>query len=110
MKKLLAAVSAVFLPSLVLAQSLETAEFETICVTQKQLHESLNLYREVPFMRGIAIRQIDDKKYYHPTIFFMNVEKKTWTVAEKIGADSYCIVSLGTKLEPLMQTTPQKSN
>lgn len=90
MKKIL--VSLLFLCSNVYAQS---AYLPIECGNLKQLSETLVEYKEVPFATAETSRNIRGTVKEHVVLFFLNFNTGTWTVAEKVSDDLYCITSAG---------------
>ncbi len=97
MKKLLSTL--LFLPALAIAQ-VEYVHFETICISQKVLEETITKHGEKPFITAVGHRLVGDKKVFHPVLMFMNPDTKTWTVVERIEQDSFCVISVGSKMQP----------
>ena len=99
-KKLLSTL--LFLPALAIAQ-IETVHFESICTTSSTIEKTLKKFGEKPFITALGHRQIGDKNVFHSIVIFMNVETKTWSMFEKVDDDSYCIIAVGSKIEPYFQ-------
>jgi hypothetical protein len=102
-KKLLSTL--LFFPALAIGQ-VETVHFETICVPLEILEESMRKYGEKPFITSIGHRVFGDEKLSHATVLFMNTETKTWTMVEKIGPNSYCIIGIGSNMKPYFEKKP----
>lgn len=96
MKKLLATI--LLIPSLVFAETLEKALIETYCVDLATLDATLKEFNEVPFIRGESNR---DPLGVVPFVFFVNPEKGTWTLVERVARNKYCIIGIGNKFEPV---------
>ena len=96
-KKLLSTL--LFVPALAIGQ-VESVHFETVCVSQKILEESITKHGEKPFITAVGHRMVGNRKVFHPVVMFMNPDTKTWTVVERIEPDSFCIVAVGSKIEP----------
>ena len=96
MKKILSTL--LFLPALAIAQ-VEYVNFETVCVSQKVLEETVAKHGEKPFVSAVGHRLSGDRKLFHPIVMFMNPDNKSWTLVEKID-NLFCIIAVGTKIEP----------
>ena len=96
-KKLLSTL--LFLPALAIAQ-VEYVNFETVCVSQKMLEESMTKHGEKPFITAVGHRFVGDKKVFNPVVMFMNPDTKSWTLVEKVEPNSFCVIGVGTKMEP----------
>jgi hypothetical protein len=96
-KKLLSTL--LFLPALAIAQ-VDYVQFETVCVSKKMLDETVAKHGEKPFVIAVGHRLVDEKKVFHPVIMFMNPNTKTWTLVERIEPDTFCVVGVGSKMEP----------
>jgi len=96
-KKLLSTL--LFLPALAMGQ-VEYVNFETVCVSQKMLEESMMKHGEKPFITAVGHRLNGDKRAFHPVVMFMNPNTKSWTLVERIEPNTFCIIGIGTKMEP----------
>jgi len=97
MKKLLSTL--LFLPALAIGQ-VESVYFESICVPQKDLEASMMKHGEKPFITALAYRITEGKPMSHPIVVFMNPNTKSWTLVEKTDSNSFCVIGVGTKMEP----------
>jgi hypothetical protein len=88
-----------FLPALAIAQ-VEYVHFETICIDQKMLEETTAKHGEKPFITAVGHRLVGDKKVFHPVVMFMNPNTKSWTLVERVEPNSFCVIGVGTKMEP----------
>lgn len=66
------------------------------CGTIKELSEAMVSFDEKPFATGETTRASGNRTINSVVIFFLNKKTGTWTVAEKIANDVYCIVSSGS--------------
>lgn len=87
--------------TLVYAQQSSAAKLEVACGTAKELHEVLTEFDETPMLQMRSRRIIGNKKYSFTTIMFVNAETQTYTIAEQIEKDYYCIVGTGDSLGPV---------
>lgn len=102
MKKIL---SLLFLiPSLVFAnsekQSLQIATFQTVCVNLKDLSSTLDEFKEIPFARGLSTPMLQDGPPLS-LVIFVNPATKSFTLVEKAGENTYCILAVGNTFEPV---------
>ena len=96
-KKLLS--TFLFFPALAIA-SAEIIHFESVCLNFASLEATVKEHNELPFVVAVAHRLDGEKKTFHPTVMFVNPKTKSWTLAEKLDDGSYCIIAVGSKLEP----------
>lgn len=68
---------------------------EITCVTGKVLTETLEEFGEIPFIQMNSTRETDGGIVSNPTVIFMNPDTKTWTMAERIERDIYCVIAIG---------------
>lgn len=68
-----------------------------ICVSKKDLVTYLNEFEEKPLAVAEVVRQAGDAGLSNITLFFVNPKTSTWTVAEKVANDLYCIILSGIK-------------
>lgn len=67
------------------------------CGTLQQLSEVLVEYDEKPFAVAETTRQQRGGVQDHIVLFFLNTKSGTYTVAEKIGDNLYCVLTTGRK-------------
>jgi len=90
MKKLL--LLAGLIPSMAYSQS---SLMPVECGTLKQLSEVLVEYDEKPLAIANTTRNASGIVKEFTVLFFLNEKTKTWTVAEKVRDDLYCVISTG---------------
>ncbi len=96
MKKLLAAF--LFMPLIVFSQNKDentTRNFQAECLKLDQLESILSEFDELPVLRGQSFRRVEGQHTENSLIIFVNSEKNTWTIVEKITKDQYCIIAVG---------------
>ena len=69
--------------------------FDAICTTQQIFGETIIKYGETPIMRGLSVRNVDGVMVFMNTVLFMNLETGTWTLAEKITDNVFCVMAMG---------------
>ena len=69
--------------------------FDAICTTQQIFGETMLKYGETPIMRGQSVRNVDGVMGFMNTVLFMNLETGTWTLAEKITDNVFCVMAMG---------------
>jgi hypothetical protein len=69
--------------------------FDAICTTQQIFAETLYRYGETPIMRGQSMRNINGAMVAMNTVLFMNLETGSWTLAERMSDDAFCVVAMG---------------
>ena len=69
--------------------------FDAICTTQQIFGETMLKYGETPIMRGQSVRNVDGVMVFMNTVLFMNLETGTWTLAEKITDNVFCVMAMG---------------
>lgn len=67
------------------------------CGTLNQLSEVLVEYDEKPYAVAETTRQTRGTLQDNIILFFVNVKSGTYTIAEKIGENTYCVISSGKK-------------
>lgn len=80
-------------------QSLQMSTFQTICLNAKDLTNLVGEFKEVPFARGISTPVIGEGAL--SLVLFLNPDKKTFTIVEKVKDDTYCILAVGGSFEPV---------
>jgi len=79
---------------------------DAICTTQLVFAETITKYGEVPIMRGISMRNVNGGMVALPTVLFMNMTTGSWTVAELLAENTYCVVAMGRDWEAYQPTMP----
>jgi hypothetical protein len=97
MKKILAMF--LLMPSLVFAEP-KTATYETICFNGKDLTNTVNEFKEIPFVRGLSVPLTQQERKLS-LVIFANPTTGTFTIVEKAAEDLYCIIAIGGGFEPV---------
>lgn len=92
MKKLITAL----LVSMCAGAQAQSAYMPVECASLKELTAVLTEYEEKPFAVGETVRDARGDKKTHVVLFFLNAKTGTWSVAEKVSDDIYCLISGGT--------------
>lgn len=100
MEKYIAAVLLTF-TSASFAQEKVTTTFESYCITEKDLVTTIDKYTEDPLARGMSLRRTGTKEIKVPMVIFVNKKERTFSVAEKMGDDLYCVIAIGDNFVPL---------
>lgn len=66
-----------------------------VCVSKKELVSYLNDFQEKPLAVAEIVRKTGDAGISNITLFFINPNTNTWTVAEKVANDLYCVILSG---------------
>lgn len=69
--------------------------FDAICTTERIFAETLYHYGETPIMRGQSVRDINGVVVTMNTVLFMNLETGSWTMAERMSDDAFCVMAMG---------------
>jgi hypothetical protein len=97
MKKIFAML--LLMPSLALANP-KIQKDETICLNSNELTETINEFKELPYVRGISVPiSRDDVKF--SLVVFVNPKTGSFTIAEKRADNLYCIIAIGTDFAPV---------
>jgi hypothetical protein len=101
MKKMLA--SLLFMPVIAFSQSNESEEIDipTHCVSIQVLEDVTADFNELPMLRGKTERQIDGQLIENTLVIFVNMETKSWTIAEKMVNGRYCVLAAGNSFQPV---------
>jgi hypothetical protein len=114
MKRTMAAVSSVLLSAVTVGATAVANEseltfrtpFDAICTTERIFAETLYSYGETPIMRGQSVRDINGAMVSMNTVLFMNLETGSWTLAEKIADDAFCVVAMGQNWQVYQRKNP----
>lgn len=83
--------------------------FDAICTTKQIFAETITKYGEVPIMRGISLRNVNGALVPLPTVLFMNMQTGSWTMAEHIADDAYCVIGMGQDWQVYQAQNPSLS-
>jgi hypothetical protein len=102
MKSLMAV--AVMMPMLAWAtppgSDFTVATVDTICISLKQLTEITDEAQELPYVRGQS-HPIMTEGAPLSMVIFVNPTTGTFTIAERVAQDMYCLLALGSRFEPV---------
>jgi hypothetical protein len=97
MKKILA--MCLLMPSLVLANP-QIKTIQTMCLNAKDLTDTVNEFKELPYVRGIST-PFDKEDAKMSLVVFLNPTTGTFTIVEKASDNLYCILAVGGGFEPV---------
>ena len=75
-------------------------QFPATCVNIETLAELLEEFQEDPAMTMTSIRASGDDFATNALVLFINYETKTWTMAERIPGNRYCVIATGENIKP----------
>jgi hypothetical protein len=75
-------------------------QFAATCVNIETLAELLEEFEEKPAMTMTSIRESNDKFANNALVLFINYETKTWTMAERLPGNRYCVIATGENIKP----------
>ena len=78
-----------------------TIPMDVTCVSGRALAETLEEFGEIPFLQMNSTRETDNGIVTNPTVIFMNPETRSWTMAERIKRDLYCVIAIGDFAMPV---------
>lgn len=81
--------------------------FDAVCTTQQIFAETMIKYGETPIMRGQSLRNINGAMVAMNTVLFMNLETGSWTLAEMMAEDAFCVVAMGQNWEVYHRANPE---
>ena len=76
------------------------ATVDTICVSLKTLTEITDEAKELPYVRGQS-HPIMTEGAPLSMVIFVNPTTGTFTIAERVAQDAYCLLALGSRFEPV---------
>lgn len=71
------------------------------CGNWAQLKIAVDHFDELPFVMGNMLRNTPRGRVETSIFIFVNAEKGTWTLVEKVANDLYCILAVGTHFSPV---------
>jgi hypothetical protein len=83
------------------------ATLDVPCVSLKNLTEIIDDAQEIPYVRGQS-HPIMTQGGPLAMVIFVNPKTGTFTISERVDRDTYCILALGSKFEPVPKETQDK--
>jgi len=75
-------------------------QFPATCVNIETLAELLEEFEEDPAMTMTSIRASGDDFATNALVLFINYKTRTWTMAERIPGNRYCVIATGENIKP----------
>jgi hypothetical protein len=91
--------SVLILPVHTFAQN-RILQFPATCVNITTLAELLHEFKEQPAMTMLSNRPSGDEFVTNASVLFINYTTKTWTMAEQISNERYCVIATGENIKP----------
>jgi hypothetical protein len=103
----------IFINSIILSLSLlsttvhsqnNVINFPAECSNARALAKLVNEFDEKVSLTMTSVRTDSDKEPgKHPLIMFINFKTKTWTMAERVDEDLFCIIATGVDVNPYVK-------
>lgn len=74
---------------------------ETPCVSLDYITKVTEEFGELPILRADSVRKEGDQHISHVAVLYINMETKSWTMAEKMNDKTYCIIAVGSGMMPV---------
>jgi hypothetical protein len=85
-------------PALAFAQTNNVRKFDAYCVTADVLGQFLMEHGEEPVFRGISNRDTNNGTAENPVVFYFNKQTMSWSMVERIGQNTFCVIGTGTDI------------
>lgn len=97
-------IAAVVLSVTTSVSAVTTVPVDVYCMDRKGLWEMIERYNEKPLLLGTSIREIKGKEVEIPLVLYASREgENSFSVVEKLGDDTFCIVAIGTDMKPFIR-------
>lgn len=73
----------------------QTSMLPVECGTMQELTKVLVEYDEKPFAIATTQREMKGNMAENHVLFFVNAKTRSWTVAEKVSDNRYCVITGG---------------
>lgn len=100
MKKILQSLVLTFWMISVPAAGQELVSIAVPCATGTELADVLKDYQELPLLKMVSTRSVGEQSVAITSVLFGNTDTGTWTLAEQVAEDHYCVVAMGNSLKP----------
>jgi len=98
--KYLAAIAFSMASSMVQADNIQTLNTTIVCTDLAGLSDTVESFGEKAAMNMTHTREIGGEIVALPTVLFINYETKSWTLAEQVNRNFYCILGVGDNIAP----------
>jgi hypothetical protein len=98
--KFLALLSAFLIPLSTQANDVQILNTTIICTDLEGLSDTVESFGEKAAMNMTHTREISGEIVALPTVLFINYETKSWTLAEQVNRNFYCILGVGNNISP----------
>lgn len=86
-----------------IASTAHASSVATYCIDKDGFEDTITEFNESPIARGISVRTLDKTEVSLPMVIFVNKEKRSFTIAEKVDNNLYCVIAIGTGFTPLTE-------
>lgn len=86
-----------------IASTAHASSISTYCVDDVELEDTVAKYNESPIARGVSVRSLNNTGVSLTMVIFVNKETRSFTIAEKVDNNLYCIIGIGTAFTPLTE-------
>jgi hypothetical protein len=76
---------------------------QVTCVNGQTLLAVTSEFNEEPALAMNSLRETRNGMVNNRTVLFINYETKTWTLAERISSDRFCIIAVGEEIAPRLK-------
>lgn len=82
------------------ANNVQTLNTTIICTDLAGLSDTVENFGEKAAMNMTHTRELRGEVVALPTVLFINYETKSWTLAEQVSPNFYCILGVGDNINP----------
>jgi hypothetical protein len=82
------------------ADNIQTLNTTIVCTDLAGLSGTVESFGEKAAMNMTHTREIGGEIVALPTVLFINYETKSWTLAEQVNRNFYCILGVGDNIGP----------
>lgn len=82
------------------ANNVEILNTTIVCTDLEGLYDTVESFGEKAAMTMTHTREMQGEVVAVPTVLFINYETKSWTLAEQVTKNFYCILGVGDNIGP----------
>jgi hypothetical protein len=86
--------------SIAQANNLQTFNTTIVCTDLEGLSDTVESFGEKAAMNMTHTREIEGEIVVLPAVLFINYATKSWTLAEQVNRNFYCILGVGDNIGP----------
>lgn len=107
MKRLITGLAILAASAAVAQESPQVVSMPTYCVDVKTLEQVIDAFDELPYIKFNNARTLNDRSVSNPTVVFINFQTGSYTIAERVTNEHFCVIAMGDGFEAVDEKVRQ---